>query len=85
MGRAEMGADELMVSQEEEQGASPDAPCTTFAKAWNSSVRAALQDATLLAELRLLCDKGVLLFSARVSSITSKLTKTESVLHNSLS
>ncbi|KAK9916102.1 hypothetical protein WJX75_008581 [Coccomyxa subellipsoidea] len=49
----------MLALPEEEQGASPDAPCTTFAKAWNSSVRAALQDATLLAELRLLCDKGL--------------------------
>ncbi|EIE26129.1 hypothetical protein COCSUDRAFT_40278 [Coccomyxa subellipsoidea C-169] len=41
-----------------EEGASPEAPCTAFARGWNKSLHAALQDSALLAELRLLFDKG---------------------------
>ncbi len=42
----------------QEEGASPEAPCTAFARGWNKSLHAALQDSALLAELRLLFDKG---------------------------
>ena len=47
-----------MVPQEEESSADA-VPCAAFCREWNTSLAAALQDADLLGQLRLLADKGM--------------------------